>query len=336
MAIKVDWSSLGESMETGEPPAASIVVALSPDGSFDLAALGKELEKAVEAGPAAGQLRDLAVGDLRLRVSGDETMNMAVPTMVDGHLVMVMSNDLEKNAERLLASDERYTGGSGNDPLFVHVELNTMMKTLMDVVGAQMEDQGAPFDVVQLMRDAGLGSLDSFTMSLGAEGKHVAASFEMGMKEGDRGIFNMIDTGVKTAPKVLRYVPPASEQFNAMSVNLGALYDVVAKVWGGLGDVVPMTWEDAQTSFAEGMKVRLKEDLIDHLGMEVLMLQDLDAVGAAAAAEDIEDNPAAQFAGMCVGSTPSQEKTPAIVAAGSRARASVVMASTCSLPNSLR
>jgi len=74
---------------------------------------------------------------------------------------------------------------------------------------------------------------------------------------------------------------------------------MVGKMWGEFEEAAGMDWNEAQTAFAESMKVRLKEDLIDHLGTEMLSLADL-----AAQAEEIDpdqDDPLAGIGSSCIG-----------------------------------
>jgi len=63
---------------------------------------------------------------------------------------------------------------------------------------------------------------------------------------------------------------------------------------------VPITFDDAMQGFAEATKVRLKEDLIDQLGKEILMVQDVAAAMSSDPA-DLEENPAAMFRGSVFG-----------------------------------
>src|SRR5262249_34928217 len=109
-------------------------------------------------------------------------------------------------------------------------------------------------------------------------------------------------TGVRTRPRLLAFVPPAADQFSASAVDFAAVWTALAKVWDGVADVVPLKREDAEQAFERACKVRLKEDLIDHLGKEVLTVK-----GAADAEPgDAEPNGSEMtammgaFRGMCI------------------------------------
>jgi len=300
LSVQVDFANLMSAMADDGRPPVSVVVALAPDGSYDLAGLAKAVETMAEDNSDGDPIKDLTAGDFKLRFGGTEEMQVSLPTMIDGHLVMLASPQLEKSAAALLASSDRFAAdGKGGQPLFVHMQLGSAMTTLIDFMTDQMESEGAPFDVAKVMRGLGLGSLEAFTMSLDAEGKHVAGDLSVQMNGNERGLMAMI-TGGTSAPKLLRLVPPGAESFSVSQLALAPLYDMVGKMWGEFEELAGMDWSEAQTAFAESMKVRLKEDLIDHLGTEMLSLADL-AAQAEAMAEEDEDNPLAGMTGNCIG-----------------------------------
>jgi hypothetical protein len=300
LSVQIDFANLMPAIEAGSPPPVSVVVALSPDGKYDLGALAKAVEKMAEEESDGEPIRDLAAGDVRLRISGDDEMQVSLPTMIDGHLVIVASPQLDGIAAKLLSSSDRFSADAGGgQPLFVHAQVGGMVDAMMQVLGEQMDASGAPFDVAKVLRGLGLGAIDTLTMTLDAEGKHVAGEMVLQMKEGDRGLLAMLDGG-KTAPKLLRLVPPGSEAFGVGHMALGKLYDTVGSLWGEFAELAGMDWTEAQTGFAEAMKVRLKEDLIDHLGTEILTLTDPEAM-AKAMAEGDEEDPLAGMMGSCIG-----------------------------------
>lgn len=292
VSLQVDWDDLGASMMEDRPPAFSLVVALTPDGAFDLAALSTAIETAVEKSEARRKpLRDLTVGDLRLRITADDgPMQGSLPAMVDGHLVMLLGADLEKSAGRLLAADKRYDGSLADKPFFLHAQLDQVvpkfMAALDEQVGAMM-----PFDLVQMLTDLGLGSLAGLSVSIDAIDKQMGTEFELSFA-GDPGYFGMFL--VDKQPTMLRFVPANANWFSVSQMDINVLYGVVAKVWGQLAGQVPMSLEDAEAAFAESSKVRLKEDLLAHLGTELLTLQ-----AEAPEAELDEDDPFAALGGSC-------------------------------------
>lgn len=301
-SLQVDFAGLRDAMQYGEMPPLSFVLALTPDGSFDLGALATAFEQMVEkAAPGGGELRDLTVGELRLRRTdnGADDLDMTLPAMVDGHLVMVASLDLEKDAERLLASDKRYDGETGDrHPLHLHVGLEQLMQTLMDA--ATEDAQGAPFDPAEMLGAVGMKALRDLTMSVDAEDSHVAGEFRIGMGKNERGI---LDAFVQSQqkPRLLGSVPANAEAWSVSAISLVPVFDTVRTVWTGLEGFVPLSFADLMDSFTEATKVRLKEDLIDQLGAEMLVVQDPGALRDAALDPDEEPNLLAMMSGSVYG-----------------------------------
>lgn len=295
LSAQVDWDGFLDAMDFGEAPPVSFVVALSPDGKFDLAAVAKEFEQMVEkTAPDGGGLTDLTVGDLTLRRSdnGGDEPDVALPAMIDGHLVLIGGTQLEKDAAKLIAKDARFAAKTDDAPLFIHADLGKLLTT---VLGADMG--GAPFDPADMLKIIGLNSLKELTVKLKPDGKAVAGQIHIGMKKEGRGLLNMIPSTNKQ-PSLLSAVPADSEAFSVSAFDIAPIYAGVKDMWNLLDGFVPMTFEDAIGGFNEMTKIRLKEDLLDHLGKEMLSVQSVEAL------KDMDlgdDDPAAFMAGTVYG-----------------------------------
>ncbi len=288
IAAKVDMSNLEEIMQTGEQPEFEVVMSLSPDGSFDLAKIAAEIEKAADKNPPSrGKVRELSVGNLKTRIlEQDDGPNMSLPTLVDGHLVMFLGSKLEPQINRAIAATGHFTGGNATASMFVHAELGSLMKAMTTAMGAAMDMQGAPFDVAEMMRTLGLESMQRFDMSIAAEGEGVQVDAELGLA----GELGLLGAFVSDQPslKLLRAVPDDVENFNLGTFDAKVLFETIAKAWKLMGDEAPMSWDDAMAAASETTKVRLKEDVIDHLGAQVLMLNLTSKDGAE---DEAEGNP---------------------------------------------
>ncbi|MFN7590498.1 MAG: hypothetical protein ACK5UQ_18605, partial [Planctomycetota bacterium] len=271
IAAKVDLSNLEEMMQTGEQPEFEVVMSLSPDGSFDLAKIAAEVEKAADKNPPSrGKVRELSVGNLKTRILEQEDgPNMSLPTLVDGHLVMFLGSKLEPQINRAIAATGHFTGGNATASMFVHAELGSLMKAMTSAMGAAMDMQGAPFDVAEMMRTLGLESMQNFDMSIAADGERVQIDTELGLA-GELGLFGAMVSD-QPSLKLLRVVPDDVD-FNLMTVDAKVLFETVGKVWKAMGDEAPMSWDDAMAQANEATKVRVKEDLFDHLGAQMLFL----------------------------------------------------------------
>jgi hypothetical protein len=168
----------------------------------------------------------------------------------------------------------------------VHAELGSLMKAMTTAMGAAMDMQGAPFDVAEMMRTLGLESMQRFDMSIAAEGEGVQVDAELGLA----GELGLLGAFVSDQPslKLLRAVPDDVENFNLGTFDAKVLFETIAKAWKLMGDEAPMSWDDAMAAASETTKVRLKEDVIDHLGAQVLMLNPTSKDGAE---DEAEGNP---------------------------------------------
>lgn len=295
ISAQVDWDGVMDAMDIGEAPPLSFVVAFTPDGSFDLGAVAKEFEQMIEkTAPDGGNLKDLVVGDLTLRRSdnGGSEPDMALPVMIDGHLVMIGGTKLEKDAAKLIAKDSRFVANTGGAPFFAHVELGKLISTMLT-----MDAQGAPFDPADMMNIIGLSSLEGMTLTLKPDGKAVTGQVQIGLKKEGRGLFNVFPSTAQQ-PKLLSSVPANSEAFSASSMDIAPIYTAVSDMWTLLEGIVPISFDEAMEGFTEATKVRLKEDLLDHIGKEMLVVQSL------AALKDMdltEDDPTAFLGGSVYG-----------------------------------
>lgn len=294
-SVQVDWDDVQTSMMEDRPPHFSMVIALSGDGAYDLAGLANSIQQLVEKeSDHRRPLKDLTCGDVRLRITSDESpVEVSVPTMVDGQLVMMFGTDLEGNAARLLRNDKRYDGEIPKHPFFVHAKLDRLMATMLESIESQLDASGQmPFEMGPILRKTGLASLGHVDMSIDAEDKVTTASFRIGFGEGELGFMAaMMGQG---QPKLLRYLPAGCEQFSAQHFDLNVFYDTAIGIWKDLGEAVPMTAEDGEAAFAETLKVRLKEDLLAHIGDEMLSFQNTVAPGN----EEDEEPMAGPFAAV--------------------------------------
>lgn len=301
LSLQLDFDDLQAAMEEDRPPHMTAVIALAPDGAFDLGALAQNLQKAAESAEDA-KVTDLKVDDHLLRVDAQAPVQVSLPAMIDGHLVVLFGDDLEKTAAKTLAAEGRHEHAGGDAPMFCHVELGKLVAAITKITTQQMDMTGneLPFAIDQMVADLGFACLETFEMQLGAEDKRLAASASLTMNGGDRGLFGSMFV-VQGQPKLLRYVPPAAEYFGVGGIDLGALYGTIAKVWTSLADVVPMSLGDAEAAFTEATKVRLKEDLLDHLGTEMLTIGDLEAQMAAAGNMSDDQDPSEMMSGYLFG-----------------------------------
>ncbi len=299
VAMQLDLDDLKKAMADDRPPRLSVSFTLTPDGTFDLATFAETLTKAIEE-HADVPITDLVIGDHRLRASTQEQgVSVTVPAMIDGHLVMLIGADLATEGARLLATGDRMAVAGDGAPLWVHGDLKGLMAALIAFASERGEEEGAPVDIGQLLRDLGLGAVESLSTSLKPNGDRVEWEFALGTAAENRGLMDMFPPD-PVAARMLRWLAAGVDTYSTSPFDLGALFGTVQKVWNGLGDEVPITFDDAMASFAEMMKVRLKEDLLDHVGGGLMSLQDMgSATDFDAMQEAAEENPFGAMFNAC-------------------------------------
>ena len=240
-------------------------------------------------------LQDLVVGDLTMRrmTSPDtDEPDATIPTIIDGHLVMIGSTQLEKDAAKLIATDSRFAAKTDGTALFAHAEAGKLLDAMM-----AMDAQGGPFDPAALLDILGLGSLQGLTLTLAPDGKAVVGEIRIGMKKQGRGLFNAFPRTTQR-PKLLSSIPVDSDAFSASPVDIDPVYATVADLWTMLEDIVPITFDEMTEGFTAATKVRLKEDLLDHIGKEVIVVQSTDALKEI---DLLDESPAAFLNGSVYG-----------------------------------
>ena len=295
VSVQVDWDGMLDAMDYGDFPPMSIVIALSSDGDFDLGAVAKEIDSFVDREAPEGVLKDMIVGDLTMRrVDNDgDSPDVALPTMIDGHLVMLVGTSIEKDAAKLISNEGRFTI-QNSAALFVHADIGRLISTMLEA------DTGeAPFDLAEMMDLIGLGALQHLSMSIKPDGTTVTAEMHLGLTKNNRGLFGMMPKS-NQQPKLLGSVPPNSEAFGVQAMDINAVMTVIQDVWGLAEDFTPMTFDDAMAMFTEATTVDLKRDLLDNIGKEFLTVQDADAVKNIDM-EELEDNVSAMFTGSVFG-----------------------------------
>jgi hypothetical protein len=295
--LQIDLGAIAKAMTEGEPPPVRFVLALTPDGKYDLAALATECSQLAEEAATGGRtLRDLTVGDHRLRLAAADDMQFTVPALIDGQLVVLAGTDLEQTAAKLLGGGEHYESKE-DAPFALHVGLTDVVNTLVTAaMAADGQDPAAmPFDPIELLDALGFGSLDSLDVTIAAEDAHARLDVSLDLNEKERGILAMLAVE-QGAPRLLRMLPPNAEHFGAGAFDIGAMYATVAKLWQRLEQVVPMSFEQAMAAATESLKIRIKEDLIDHIGTEVLQVVD-----PAAVLNPADEDVMAAMSGSCYG-----------------------------------
>ncbi|MBK8099980.1 MAG: hypothetical protein IPK26_22990 [Planctomycetes bacterium] len=298
LGLWIDWHSVPTAIENQEMPKFGVVLAFGGDGKFDMKGL---VETVTEATERRGRLTDSVVGNHTLRVQTTPAgFAQSMPVMIDGAAIMLIASDIDEFASKVLGGGEpsALTGRIGAGSFGLAIDCAGAISSLQPILEEQLGGQAPPGMIAAMMSSFGLGCLGEVALTIGADDKHVAVDFDLGLAGPASGLMKMMLVPGTGLPKLASWRPAATPTFAAMRLDAMALYDTIVSVWDGMSDMLPMSRADGEAAFAEATKIRLKEDLFEQFGGEVLMVQDAEAQDAAIA-DDPED-PAAAFGGICI------------------------------------
>lgn len=298
LGVRVDLAGLMSDDDEAPPYVASVT--LTSDGKIDLATHAAALAELAEE-ESSEQKLDLEAGGHTFRAARDGTGDVfTFPQAIDGNLVLFVGSDLEKDLASFAGSDARFqsAGAESQRAMSAHVSVDLLAKAMRAGLVEALE--GAPFDVDKLFTAFGLDALTAFELSVAPHGEHVGLDMTMAFGDGPRGIFGIAATE-PSSKKLLRLLPADADMFSVGRLPIGPLVDWVGGLVDEVSPATGMDWKTAQDAFAEECKVRLVEDLVAHLGSEMLMVQDMKAQMEQIAADEDADEVSAAFAGTCVG-----------------------------------
>ena len=262
--------------EDGEvpPPPFAAMVALTPDGSYPLDQLLAGFRAMDEKSDAP--LVEMQFGDHRFRRTdlGGEPADITQFEFVDQHLVLFVGNAIEQFAPAMLATTDRAAGPGSSAPLSIHVDTAPLLAMITERAQQGMDDVEAevPFDAEDLLGVTGFSSVRSMDFRVTTLANHLACEVELGTR-GDLGLLGIL-LGTGKASSLLRLVPPRSESFSVSQFDINALWRTMEKLFGLAADEQGQTLADIEAEFARATGVRLREDLLDHLGTGVMTLGD--------------------------------------------------------------
>jgi hypothetical protein len=265
VSVQFDVASV---LDTSEPQFVVMLV-LSPDRKYDLPALAAALRRIHKSGVAT---KPLAIGDRTFQVTTDRRPTTRAE-MVDDHLVMFFGSAIERLAPAMLAPSDRSERPQSTAPFSLHVELAPIVDALVAKSDSpERERLGLP-SPSRLLEVFGLGCFDCFDLALEPDGEHVIAQTDLGMRS-QRGYLHDLIVVDKKRPSILRYVPPSASSFGVSAFDFAALLHLgqaAAEIESGDRE----SFAEFEASFFAKNGVRLREDLLDHLGGELLTIGNL-------------------------------------------------------------
>ena len=285
-----------------QEPAVRGLIALTPGPNDDLDRLG---ELAAAAFDTVVRDSDQPVveqpfGDLTLSAIGDD-MWVSAPQQVGDDLIVLFwsgEQDAIESWAKLDAADRFAPDTELDGSLEMRWKLGPMVKLIVD-----MAEQEVPFPLRAIFERLGLLALDRFDLSIRPQDEFVVSDFELRW-EGDGGLLEALVPAADGRLDLLEITPWHMAACSDTTYQFGKFYDVVMGLADDLEGIVDVSREQIAASFEEQFKVRLREDLIDHLGDEVLNAGDEQYMsgdpadplfGVAGLAYAIELNDAAAF-----------------------------------------
>ncbi len=269
-----------------QPPHLLASLAIFADGKTDLDAIEKAIRAAMP-------------GDRREREIGGESVSfhtlaygeLAGPTRRGDALVVLFGNDLATHAASVLEAHERgfeLEPDMANATLGLQAEVAPSMAALRATLDAvDVPEAGR---IARVLDATGLTSWQRITLSLRANGTHAEESFALALGEGPRGVLDVFAPTPATEPTMLEYLPPDATcwsfgRFDATAF-LRAIVEVVAATEGADRQAVETTVEEKVREFT---KLRIRDDVLVHLGNEYLRIDDIQAMAEGSADEPDED-----------------------------------------------
>lgn len=280
VSVCMDPIEIGPDGEPAEPSFAAMI-AMTPDGAFGLDKLLAGFRATDEK--ADIPLVDIQIGGQHFRRT-DTHANTGFPDgtqaeFVDDHLVMFVGDAIERLGPAMLANTNRATGPKPSAPVSAHFDLRWLLEVMRAGARHAASEADAEVDsetIEAMFAAAGLMSLRSFDFAVTAVGDRLACDAELHL-DGDVGLLGMF-VGDASRPKLLRAVPAQADSFSVSVFDTGAIWRAVGRIAAAIGEQGPSSLEAIEASFAETTGVRLREDLLDHLGSETLVLGDVRGV----------------------------------------------------------
>lgn len=299
----------GEDFEELPDPKVTAMLTMVPAEGLDLAefraGFRRADEQAVEDVGEAPKVTDLPIGEHTFHVWHGEDMQIAQFELVDGHLVMFFGDDVLGVAPKLLASSPRANELPPPAPFSVRCDLTgtdqfaAPFEELLELAAADGEPGRRTG--MQLAWDT-FRCLGSFDLTLHADGKAVVLDTNLATRGTKLGLLAPL-LAAGSPSKLLRCVPPDQRSFSLRSFDLMAMGQWLETAAEVEGMDFSAQLEEITTRFLEANKVRLREDLLDHLGREVLVLGGLHQLFVDAAVwleEGEQPEPGQILGGTCI------------------------------------
>ena len=222
------------------------------------------------------QYEDVVIDGVTFRQPQDAGLLGTAPVRVGDHVVVLFAQDGKPGLTRLFG--ERGQGfGPRRDVLpkgvvSAWVDLSALMTLVGRRLSQDAADDRARAAITKALELSGLAGLKSATWSVAARAPYLVDEYQLTQDPRQRGLSELILPGT-VAPRLGELLPPDSQDFLVSPLALDRGYELVARVLETLAPMGVPPRAELEQRAAEFLKVRLKEDLLDALGGELLVVK---------------------------------------------------------------
>jgi hypothetical protein len=256
-----------------------MLMVLAADGQTDFEQLLRMTEErsAQKAQEQGVELVDLRVAGKVVRAERGEGQEPegTLPFLWGGNLVMIGGADLERAVERSLLpagktmADRAIARASGNAGMWVATQ------GAMSAFFARLEEEAPDPDAIRAALDAtGIRAFDTMSFTAEPAGEHMRFEMRGDFTEDASGLLGAFMVESDEPPRALDLVPVQRESWSVSRWDPQALYSAFGEIADAITPFTGRTRTDLEDAFAEFTRVRLAEDLIAHLGGELLNVSD--------------------------------------------------------------
>ncbi len=193
-------------------------------------------------------------------------VEITLPFLVDDHLMVLVGENVERTAQRLLSEPrggflERCT--PPDESAAVWIDAAAVSQLAQSLLQAQDDTAATVADLL------GIDALRAAWLALSTREDRVVLRTNLTLDHTD-GLISALTDISKGPPSLLRAIPTERDYWSIGKYNLHALYDAAVATADALADVTGETAAELEDQFAAMFRVRLREDLLDHVGEELL------------------------------------------------------------------
>jgi hypothetical protein len=260
-----------------------IGIVLEPDGKTDFAAVIEMFRDA--ANDAEMEQRTVGTDESGFTIArGDNRMELALPRVIDGHLVCYLGFDLEQAVARLgeqpaVAAETNAPDASSTSLMDLHVDVGRLVSS-----GALRAGSSGELDLEVVDAVVKRLGLKHFDMSLRADGEFFRSDYAISATAAS-SILDVLQPNIESTP-IAMLAPPNHENWTTVRLDLSEILNLVR-------DVTMATRGDDLFELIDQLSpelgVDIRRDLIGVLDGQVLILNDSFAALAAVGEDDDED-----------------------------------------------